>query len=283
PFEPHVAIQRIFWDFLWGLSMKDIIIDPHAEIIEKTAWGDFVRLKLKSLEIAGKADPGQFLMVRVTEQLHPLLRRPLSIHDKSRDNIAIFFQITGTGTLMLSRKREGDCLDVMGPLGKGFEIPPQASGKSALVGGGRGIAPMIFLARRLRTLGHPFQIYYGARSRAQLPLKNELSSLILFCSTEDGTFGTPGLVTSLLENHCAKELPERIYACGPEAMLEEVSLLSQRLQIPAQLSLESVMGCGFGACWGCVKRLKTKGREGWYKICQKGPVIHAEDLVGRQP
>lgn len=116
---------------------------------------------------------------------------------------------------------------------------------------------------------------------AELPLKDELKNTSLFCTTEDSSFGFPGLVTSLLEYHLDKEQekPQEIYACGPEAMLEAVARISFRFQVPAQLSLESLMGCGFGACWGCVKRMKKNGQEGWHKICQNGPVVHADDLI----
>lgn len=254
--------------------------DPHAKIIKKTTWGDFVRLKIKSPDTAAKASPGQFLMIRVSEQLHPLLRRPLSIHDRDRDTISVFFQITGTGTEILGQKQKGENLDIIGPLGQGFTIPPALSGKAALVGGGRGIAPLVFLARMLKSSGHDFHIYYGARALPELPLKDELKEFSLFCSTEDASYGTSGLVTSMLEKHWEKEAPAQIYACGPEAMLEAVSRLSRFRRVPAQLSLESMMGCGFGVCWGCVKRLKKNGWEGWYKICQEGPVVDAEDLAG---
>jgi dihydroorotate dehydrogenase electron transfer subunit len=258
-----------------------VIIDPHAEIIEKTKWNDFIRFRIKSQKIASGAAPGQFLMIRVSQQPHPLLRRPLCVHDKEKDTIAVFFQITGTGTELLSRKQKGDCLDILGPLGNGFFIPRKSSRTSILVGGGRGIAPLIFLARIMQSRELPYHIYYGAQSIAGLPLKDELEQTSLFCTTEDSSFGTPGLITSLLDHHLDAESqkPERIYACGPEAMLESVARISFRYQIPAQLSLESLMGCGFGVCWGCVKRMKKNGQEGWVKICQNGPVVRAQDLV----
>ncbi len=258
-----------------------MIVDPNAKIVEKSEWHDFIRFRIKSPDIAARAAPGQFLMVRVSDQPHPLLRRPLCVHDKENERIAVFFQVTGTGTRLLSQKQKGDRLDILGPLGNGFSIPHDSSGKSMLVGGGRGIAPLVFLARNLQSRGLPYHIYYGARTMAELPLKDELKNTSLFCTTEDSSFGFPGLVTSLLEYHLDKEQekPQEIYACGPEAMLEAVARISFRFQVPAQLSLESLMGCGFGACWGCVKRMKKNGQEGWHKICQNGPVVHADDLI----
>ena len=263
-----------------GLRVKEMKTDFQAKIIEKTTWGEFVRLKIKSPEIAAKAVPGQFLMVQVSEQPYPLLRRPLSIHDRIHGTISLFFQIAGIGTKILAKKQKGEYVNIIGPLGQGFTIPQDLSGKAALAGGGRGIAPLVFLARELKSSGIDFNIYYGARALPELPLKDELKEFKLFCSTEDASYGTSGLVTSMLEKHWKEEIPAQIYACGPQAMLETVARLSRLRKIPAQLSLEARMGCGFGVCWGCVKRLKKNAREGWYKICQEGPVVDAKELAG---
>lgn len=258
-----------------------MIIDSNAEIIKKTQWNDYVRFRIYSPEIAARALPGQFLMVRITDQPQPLLRRPLCVHEKQNDGIAVFFQVSGTGTLLLSRKQKGDCLDILGPLGRGFSIPRKLFDKVYLIGGGRGIAPLVFLARVLNSRGINYHIYYGARSVSGLPLKDELAAEALFCSTEDRSFGTPGLITSLMEKHLKGEpdKPAVIYACGPEAMLKAVAGLSYRFKIPAQLSLEALMGCGFGACWGCVKRMRKNGQEGWHKVCQEGPVVDASEWI----
>ncbi len=258
-----------------------MIIDAHAKIVDKTQWNDFIRFRIHSPEIAAKASPGQFLMVRISEGPHPLLRRPLCVHDRDGDRIAVFFQITGTGTTILSRKEKGASLDILGPLGVGFKIPSAVTGPAALVGGGRGIAPLVFLARELSSKGWPHRIYYGARSGEGLPLKDAWETPTLYCTTEDGSFGTPGIVTSLLKNHCSDEeiKPGIIFGCGPDLMLETLARLSRHFRIPAQLSLESIMGCGFGACWGCVKRMKKNGRSEWRKVCQDGPVVDAGRLV----
>ena len=259
-----------------------MVKDSCARITHKENWEAYFALSFVSPEIASSAQPGQFIMVRVSQGTHPLLRRPFSIFSARQDTIAIFFQKAGLGTSLLSQKREGESLDILGPLGKGFSVPAtEGKGRVALVGGGRGVAPLYFLAERLRPLNIEAKLYYGAKSSSDLPLKARMEeeNIILCCSTEDGSAGFKGLITEAFESDIGSARPERIYACGPELMLRRIAQTAQAHNIPAELSLESIMGCGFGACWGCVKKIKREDGINWRKLCEEGPVLPAGEII----
>jgi dihydroorotate dehydrogenase electron transfer subunit len=257
--------------------------DPAALIIRKKTWDGYVLFKLKSPQVARRAKPGQFLMVRVSRQPYPLLRRPLSIHARAEDSVELFFARAGLGTAILADRKPGETLDILGPLGRGFAIPKAVRGKTfALVGGGRGIAPLFFLARELQAKGGHARVFYGGKSEADLPLHRKLAArkMEVFVSTDDGSAGFPGLVTAMFERELARSAaPAHIFACGPDPMMKKVAGIAAELHIPAQLSLESIMGCGIGACWGCVKKIRTGGTAEWVKICEDGPVFPASEVV----
>lgn len=265
-----------------GYSPARMTKDPRARIVGKESWRDYFLLGVESPRIADRSRPGQFIMVRVNSHHHPLLRRPFSVHSKSGKTIEIFFQVAGLGTDLLSRKNLDETLDILGPLGKGFRAEAELKGKAvALVGGGRGIAPLYFLAQELRSLGAASRIFYGGKTKDDLPLQNKVveQGFDVSCSTDDGSFGFKGFVSDLFKAELAEYTPERIFACGPEPMMKKISDAARQKKIPAEFSLESVMGCGFGACWGCVKRIKRGDGEEWVKTCEEGPVFPAEEIV----
>ncbi|NIM91047.1 MAG: dihydroorotate dehydrogenase electron transfer subunit [Candidatus Aminicenantes bacterium] len=259
-----------------------MIKDSQALITEKESWKEYYLLSLKSPGIAQQAKPGQFIMVRIDPQPYPLLRRPFSIHSKDEENIEIFFQKTGSGTALLAQKEINDSLDILGPLGKGYKVDPGFKGKTVImVGGGRGIAPLYFLAQELATLGAEVKIFYGAKSLSDLCLKDkfERNDFKLFYSTEDGSLGFKGLVSDFLAEKLPSLAPEFMYSCGPEAMMEKIAQIAMEKEIPAEFSLESIMGCGFGICWSCVRRIRQEGQETWLKICEEGPVFSKEQII----
>jgi len=256
--------------------------EPEALIIKKQAGDDYCLLRLKTETIASESQPGQFIMVRPSENLHPLLRRPFSIHSVQDDCVEIFFLKSGIGTILLSQRSEGDRLDILGPLGKGFHLENAVQGRDvALVGGGRGIAPLYFLAQRIRELGALPRIFYGGKTLSDLPLKQkfEQDHYEFYVSTEDGSFGFEGLITNLFQRELENFSPSCLFSCGPEAMMGKLARIAQEKNIPAEFSLESIMGCGFGACWGCVRMIKTDSKEEWVKICEEGPVFAGNRII----
>ncbi|HHF52193.1 MAG: dihydroorotate dehydrogenase electron transfer subunit [Candidatus Aminicenantes bacterium] len=257
--------------------------NQRAVIAGKKSWGnDYFLFSLEAPVISRKSKPGQFLMVKITDNPYPLLRRPFSIHARNKHNIEIFFQNTGVGTSMLSQKQRGDKIEILGPLGNGFHIGERSESKKAsLIGGGRGAAPLYFLACELVKKNINVTVFYGGKSSEDLPIASKFKkeNIRTLCSTEDGSSGFKGLVTDLLETELKTDTPSLIYACGPEGMLKSLSKISKKHQIPAELSLESIMGCGFGACWGCVKKIKKGNTAEWHKVCEDGPVFSAGDII----
>jgi len=257
-------------------------IERDARLREIQCWGDFFRFSIDAPALGRAARPGQFVMVKVSEGTFPLLRRPLGLHDVSEDGIELFFKVAGKGTELLARKKPGDRLDILGPLGKGFTVSAAAPGETAyLVGGGRGIAPLYFLARELARAGTRPVVFYGGRCLADIPLRDrfEKAGLEFLCSTDDGSFGFAGFVTELAGRELARERPAIVYACGPDPMMKALAAITAKHGIPAEFSLESVMGCGIGACWGCVHRIRNESGDGWVKICEEGPVFPGERIL----
>ncbi len=257
-------------------------IERDARLREVQCWGDFFRLTIDAPALGRAARPGQFVMVKVSEGAFPLLRRPLGIHDASAGGIELFFKVAGQGTGLLSRKKPGDRLDILGPLGKGFTVSAAAKGQTAyLVGGGRGIAPLYFLARELVRAGARPVVLYGGRCLADIPLRSrfEEAGVEFLCSTDDGSFGFAGFVTDLAARELAKEKPAVVYACGPDPMMKALAAITAKHGLAAEFSLESVMGCGIGACWGCVHRIRNESGDGWVKICEEGPVFPGERIL----
>jgi len=262
-----------------------MIKHSQARITHKETWEDYFLFSLESPIIASQAQPGQFIMVRTSLNSNPLLRRPFSIHSKERKNIEIFFQKSGLGTSILSQKKPNEFLDIIGPLGKGFNSELDLNRKDvALIGGGRGIAPIYFLAQKLRSQGALVRVFYGGKTFSDLPLKEkfEKAGIKLLCSTDDGSLSFKGFITDLFEIEIEKLLPAYIYACGPELMMKKLAKTALDKKIPAEFSLESVMGCGFGVCWGCVRKIVKDGEAGWHKICEEGPVFKAEEIIWQE-
>ncbi|MDO8661692.1 MAG: dihydroorotate dehydrogenase electron transfer subunit [Candidatus Omnitrophota bacterium] len=237
-------------------------------------------------QIAKIALPGQFIDIRVNDLCEPLLRRPISIHGVSRAKIKIFYAVVGKATEILARKRTGEYLDIIGPLGSGFALGKQktVNSKQMLVAGGMGVAPLMFLAEKLtegrkQRAENRITVLIGAKTKKQLLCADDFKKLgcIVKIATDDGSQGFHGKVTDLLHNLSSdfRSLPSAIYACGPKPMLQAVADISNQRGFPAQLSLEEHMSCGIGACLGCV----VKTQAGFKRVCKEGPVFNSRDLV----
>jgi dihydroorotate dehydrogenase electron transfer subunit len=238
-----------------------------------------IRLTLQTEEIAAAAKPGQFVMIRTGKSKDPLLRRPFSIHQTSSSGrIQILFKVTGRGTALLAHCKEGETLSVFGPLGHGFQIDSRKA--ACLIGGGMGIAPMLFLAKRLCQIKKTTDtdlIILGGRNRVEIePLLADFHSLDIgvMVATDDGSLGRHGLVTDVMKT---VSLPNTctIYTCGPKPMMKEVFRLCQKTKIGCQVCVESAMACGMGACLGCNIAAKNSR---YVHVCSDGPVFNAEDL-----
>lgn len=229
----------------------------------------------KAPEIVTLSQPGQFIMVRCGESFDPLLRRPLSIHQVgSEDRLALFFRVVGKGTAWLSRRREVDCVDCFGPLGRGFSLPSSPA-NLLLVAGGMGIAPLVFLAQKALSLRHSVTLLLGASSQAQLYPESLLPSgmELVVVATEDGSEGRRGMVTDFLVDFVPRA--DYVFACGPFSMYQTMAAQKRLRGKSVQVSLEKRMGCGLGVCYGCT----IKTARGLKQVCQDGPVFELQDIL----
>jgi len=216
-----------------------------------------------------KPMPGQFYMISCGDTLEPLLRRPFSFFSEKEGIIKILYKVIGRGTSILSRKKSGDPINILGPLGNGYPIEP--STPSVVVAGGVGIASLYPL---IESLGRDSKVIYGARTSKELLFIDELRGLAgqLILCTDDGSYGHRGSVLSIVEGLSEDRI---IYACGPTAMLRGLSDIAKRKSLRAYISLEENMACGIGACLGCV----VKTIRGYERVCKEGPVFFAGDIV----
>ncbi|ACV63162.1 oxidoreductase FAD/NAD(P)-binding domain protein [Desulfofarcimen acetoxidans DSM 771] len=246
-------------------------------------------MELQAPEIARKAVPGQFVHMQVSRELEPLLRRPFSIYnaDQDKGRLELLYQVVGKGTEILSKAAPGQNLSVLGPLGRGFVLPEKGQ-KVMVVGGGIGIAPLVFLLKELAAGGISAEVYLGARTKTCLPSLSQVGSMGFQpkVASDDGTIGYHGQITALLERDMADTAiaflkPDMAYACGPKPMLKSLARLLLAKHIPFQVSLEEHMGCGVGACLSCACKIKANNQEGYlYRhVCVNGPVFPGEEVV----
>lgn len=253
-------------------------------------------MAMESPEVGARFQPGQFVMVRLKDRLVPLLARPFSIHDVWADEdgrargIKLLYKVYGKGTGLLSELGPGDEVAFWGPLGKGFSIP-QDCRQFVMVAGGIGAAPFLGLGRKIcEVAGAPTdsELVYmmGARSRDGLLLAGQMQNLgaKVILATEDGSEGLRGLITEILAGELqAGKLGARsmFYACGPEEMLRMVGSLSTSQGLRCEMSLESMMACGFGACYGCARKMRDPEGDGWHYelVCKDGPVFPAAKVL----
>jgi dihydroorotate dehydrogenase electron transfer subunit len=213
--------------------------------------------------------PGQFFMVKCGENL---LRRPFSIYSSEDDKYAIVYRVVGQGTAWLSKRKEGEEINILGPLGNSFEIP-EGECNMLLIAGGLGIASISFLAEKISTSVHRVKLLYGAHDKdCLLPPSFLPDGLDIEFVTDDGSFGQKSLVTGLVPPYLG--WAEQIFACGPLAMLRGLKKVTAASTIPIQVSLEARMGCGLGVCYGCA--IKTK--DGMKLVCHDGPVFQLENV-----
>lgn len=235
-------------------------------ISNKRLCADYFELKVKA-NTAKVCCPGQFFMITVPGVF---LRRPISVHDVKNRNISFLYKAVGKGTKILSELDFGE-IQMLGPLGNGYNLKNDKKSSNVIVAGGTGIASVHYLASKLKRKG---VLFYGARSKNDLLCLDKFRKLgwKIFVSTEDGSKGHKGLVTEIL----AKKLQEgnTLYACGPNPMLKAVLKIAKEKKVSGYVSLEEKMACGIGNCQGCAVKIN-----GIYKMtCKDGPVFKIEEV-----
>jgi dihydroorotate dehydrogenase electron transfer subunit len=233
-------------------------------------------LRFTSPEIAGSAQPGQFVNILASESGEgPFLRRPFSISRIDEDVVEIIFHVIGTGTNLLSRKQLGDRMDVVGPLGEPFHGDAEYD-TALLVAGGIGVAPFPFLTDELLKRGKRIETFVGYRNRGQV-FTGHLQNVRI--ATDDGSAGFHGNVVQLLESSFIQNTfgKAKIFACGPTIMLKALTELARRRNICCEMSLEGQMACGYGICQGCAVE-RTEGPAKYALVCKEGPAFLSTDV-----
>jgi dihydroorotate dehydrogenase electron transfer subunit len=269
---------------------KNVLAHPQSSfkilksrLIEKN-WltPTVVRLKFANHYLADNTHAGQFINIKVSNNYIPLLRRPFSIHRVNREQqwFEILFQVIGKGTELLANHEVGENLDLLGPLGNYFTIP-QNCNHAVLIAGGLGIAPLLFLAQELTSQNIQVDLFFGNRSKQNFCCLQDFEALgvAYYLATEDGSLGFKGTVIDLLEARQENIRGEKIalYACGPNPMLQKVKEIANQSQLHCQISLETMMACGFGVCLGCVVNATSKFDPYKY-VCKDGPVFNASEI-----
>ena len=255
--------------------MKKYVLD--LKVVSVEALSDkHVLIKLTDEKPLPEILPGQFVEVRVDHSPTTMLRRPISINfvDRENNQLWLLVAMVGDGTRQLGQLKEGDVHNCMLPLGNGFTMPTEKSQKYLLVGGGVGVAPLLYFGKLIKNFGADVTFLLGARKATDLLELDEFAKIGKVCiTTEDGSAGEVGFVTnhSVLEN----EKFDMISTCGPKPMMVSVARFAKKAGVECEVSLENKMACGVGACLCCVE----KTTEGNQCVCKDGPVINIKKLT----
>lgn len=253
------------------MILQDImVVQSHKELAH-----NIYELKLTGKLAKEINSPGQFVHVRVSDSYDMLLRRPISIAsiNEEANEITLLYRAEGEGTKALSKKREGDKVDVLGPLGNGFPIEETSAGETAfLIGGGIGVPPLYELSKQLTAKGVKCVHILGFQSENVVFYEEEFKALgETHIVTVDGSAGAQGFVTNVMEKLGSNFAT--YYSCGPMAMLNAVQEAYEGKN--GFLSFEQRMGCGVGACFACVCETTDKSDKAYIKVCSDGPVFPA--------
>ncbi len=247
----------------------------NLKVIENRSLNkDFFVIELVAESKLTAVLPGQFVQVKVEGSPETFLRRPVSIHnvDYEHNTIKLLIQVVGKGTETLASLKKGDFLNIIYPLGNSFSLPGGA-GKTLLVGGGCGIAPLLFLGTYLKSNGYSPDILLGFRSRERIIEYEEYLKIgRVFVTTEDGSEGEKGYATD--HSQFISQAYDMIYCCGPELMMKAIALHCKKNNIACEVSLENLMACGFGVCLCCV----INTNNGNLCTCTDGPVFNINEL-----
>lgn len=255
--------------------MKKYILDLTVNSVEALS-DKHVLIKLTDDKPLPEMLPGQFVEVRVDNTPSTFLRRPISINNVDYDHNELWLLVAavGDGTRQLQKLQKGDRLNCVLPLGNSFTMPTDSTQKVLLVGGGVGVAPLLYFGKRIKAMGGEPTFLLGARSAKDV-LERELFEQVgrVLITTEDGSEGEKGFVT----NHSvlAQEHFDRISTCGPKPMMMAVAHYAFKNDIECEVSLENKMACGVGACLCCVE----KTVEGNKCVCKEGPVMNIKKLT----
>lgn len=254
--------------------------DCTAVIVEnRNIRKNYFLMKMESEYISSRAKPGNFIMLAASKTSEPLLKRPFGILRVEPPFLWIYYETVGKGTDLISRLKPGDTANVVGPLGNSF---PDLQEKNILVvGGGRGIAPIFYAIQHYsaKEFSNNVFLIYGAKSADDMNLLDEIEKLNLrksFLYTDDGSAAKKGFVTSDIKDIIREHNIQVTASCGPDAMFEALHKTIGDIGTENYVSLEAMMGCGFGICYSCA--VKTAAGD-YKKVCSDGPVFRMEEIA----
>ncbi len=255
--------------------MKKYILDLTVKAVERINHRH-VLIRLTHESTLPDMKPGQFVEVRVDNSPTTFLRRPISINyvDRAANELWLLVATVGNGTRALASLTAGQRLNCVLPLGNGFTMPASAGERFLLVGGGVGVAPLLFMGAEMSRCGFEPTFLLGARTASDVLETSLFNNYGRVCiTTEDGSCGERGFVTnhSILE----RERFDRILTCGPKPMMMAITRYAAAKDIECEASLENMMACGLGACLCCVE----KTTEGNLCVCKDGPVFDIKKLL----
>ena len=255
--------------------MKKYLLDLQVKSVEQIHQR-YVLMKLTDSKPLPEMLPGQFVEIRVDGSPSTFLRRPISINfvDRDHNELWLLVAVVGDGTNRLAQLKPGDTLNCLLPLGHGFTMPASSDEKVLLVGGGVGVAPLLYMGAEMKRMGCEPTFLLGARTAKDLLMLDIFKRCgRVYVTTEDGSEGEKGFVTnhSLLQ----KELFTSIASCGPTPMMKAVAAFAHKADVECEVSLENLMACGLGACLCCVE----KTTEGNLCVCKDGPVFNIRKLL----
>lgn len=261
------------------LRDEETTIAAHAD-----AGAGYRLLVLEAPRLAAALAPGQFVHVRVPGLEASALRRPFSVFDAADGRVTVLYKVVGRGTAALARAQAGEAVRVEGPLGRGF--PETCAGTPLLVGGGYGVAPLHFLARRLVAAGLRPILFVGGRTKDDLLALDRFAALgvEVRTATNDGSAGEKGFVTAPLDAALAalreRGAPFELFTCGPDGLLRAVAERASAAGAPGWISMDRHMVCGVGACFACIQKIRLpNGEVSNARCCVNGPVFKAEEIV----
>ncbi len=253
-----------------------------AELVKKEKLIEGIyKFSVKAPKIAESAKAGQFLEIKVSKTGEPFLRRPISIYniDKENGTVDFIFQVKGRGTELLAELKEGEEIDIMGPLGFGtFDV--KEYNNVAIIGGGIGTYPLHELAKQLKGKTN-LNVYLGFRDKSLVTCEKEFEEIglnKLVVTTDDGSYKEKGYAIDFMKKDIEEHMVDMIFACGPLPMLKAVRQFAIENNIPCQISLEERMGCGIGACLGCAVKVISGKEPRFGHVCKEGPVFNAADV-----
>ncbi len=255
-----------------------------AVIVDNYRVADGIHLmRLKEPFLSGSARAGQFVEIQVPG-CNLLWRRPFSVHDVDvkQQTVDILYQTVGRGTAAMTKLKPGEELSVLGPLGNGFSVTAGLR-RALLIAGGLGAAPFMLLMRELQRAGTAATLLYGVGDQSKLCCIDRFREFgSVRVATMNGSVGRKGTVIDLLLDCLQEENDEAaLFACGPMPMLRLLQEIAQSRNLSAQVSLETIMACGFGACVGCAVPMKkpVPGRKEYFLACKDGPVFNIDEII----